>query len=76
MPQSRKRQGHHPYKKTSNIPSSQRTSGHLTWAILFAIFAVLICFFAFSSNWIILLVGAIIGAAIGYVVGRNMEKSA
>ena len=76
MPQSRKRQGHHPYKKTSNIPASQRTTGHLTWAILFAIFAALICFFAFGTNVILLIGGAVVGAIIGYIVGRKMEKSA
>lgn len=76
MPQSRKRQGHHPYKKSSNIPARQRTTGHLTWAILFAVFAVLICFFTFGNNLIILLIGAVVGAVIGYYLGRRMEKSA
>lgn len=76
MPQSRKRHGHHEYRKPSDIPAKQRTKGRITWAILFGVFGLLISFFAAGSNYIALVIGAFLGAAIGYVIGRNMEKEA
>jgi lipopolysaccharide export LptBFGC system permease protein LptF len=76
MPQSRKRHGHHEYRKPSDIPSRQRTKGRITWAILFAVFGLLVAFFAAGDNYTVLIAGAILGAAIGYVIGKNMEKEA
>ncbi|MGZ5285877.1 MAG: glycine zipper domain-containing protein [Flavisolibacter sp.] len=75
MPESRKRPGHHEYKKPSDIPASQRTKGRIVWAILFGVFGLLIGFFA-SGSTIALIVGTLIGAAIGYALGLKMEKDA
>jgi len=75
MPQSRKRKGH-PYKKPADIPASQRAKGTTIWALLFAAFAVIIVFFAAGLNYIVLAVAAIAGAALGYVIGKRMEKDA
>ena len=75
MPQSRKRQGHHPYHKSSAIPPKQRTKGRITWAILFAVFGFLISFFAVGGNLILLIIVTIIASTIGYIIGRNMEKN-
>jgi hypothetical protein len=74
MPQSRKRQGHH-YRKASDIPASQRTKGRIIWAILFAVFGVVLTFFA-TDNYIILIIAAVVAALIGYAVGKNMEQAA
>jgi hypothetical protein len=76
MPQSRKRPGHHQYRKPSDIPSKQRTKGRRTMAILFAVFALLIAFFAAGDNYIVLIVAVIAGGLVGYIVGRAMEKDA
>lgn len=76
MPRSRKRQGHHPHKKTSSIPAKQRVKGRNLLALLFAIFAVVIAYFAAGDNVIILLIAAVAGALIGYIVGINMEQDA
>lgn len=76
MPQSRKRPGHHEYRKPSAIPAKQRTKGRIVLAILFAVFGLLVGFFASSGNYIALVVGALAGAVIGYIVGKNMEKDA
>jgi len=76
MPQSRKRHGHHEYRKPSDIPAKQRTKGRATWAILFGVFGLLVGFFAAGDNYIVLAVGALLGAIIGYMIGRNMEKEA
>ncbi len=75
MPQSRKRPGHHEYRKPSDIPASQRVKGRIVWAILFSVFGLLIGFFA-SGNTVALVMGALVGAAIGYALGLKMEKDA
>jgi hypothetical protein len=75
MPRSRKRRGHHEYRKPAAIPASQRAKGRTTWAILFGVFALLICFFA-SGNYIIMTLGTLLGAVIGYMIGKSMEKDA
>lgn len=75
MPQSRKRHGHH-YQKPADIPASQRTKGRIIWAILFAVFGVIIAFFAAGDNYIVLIIAAIVAGLIGYAVGKNMEQAA
>lgn len=75
MPRSRKRSGHH-YQKPSDIPSSQRTKGRIIWSILFAVFGLVIAFFASGNTTVALIAGAVIGAVIGYVIGKNMEQAA
>jgi hypothetical protein len=75
MPQSRNRPGH-PHHKQAAIPSRQRVKGRVIWAILFAVFALLIAYFAAGENYLVLFLGAVVGAAVGYVVGKNMEKDA
>jgi hypothetical protein len=75
MPQSRKRPGHH-YQKPADIPSSQRTKGRIIWAILFAVFGVIIAFFAAGDNYIVLIIAAVVAGLIGYAVGKNMEQAA
>jgi 1,4-dihydroxy-2-naphthoate octaprenyltransferase len=76
MPQSRKRTGHHEHHQPSAVPARQRTKGRIIWAILFAVFGVIIAFFAASDNYIVLGIGAIIGAIVGYLTGKNMEQDA
>jgi len=75
MPQSRKRHGHH-YQKPSDIPARQRTKGRIIWAILFAVFGLIITFFAAGDSYMALIIGAAIGGVIGYAVGKNMEQAA
>ena len=75
MPQSRHRPGH-PFQKPGSIPSSQRVKGRVIWAILFAVFGIAIVYFASSGSWVIILLGAVAGAIIGYVAGKSMEQDA
>ena len=75
MPQSRKRHGHK-YQKASDIPASQRTKGRIIWAILFAVFGVVLTFFAAGDSWIVLVIAAVVAGLIGYTVGKNMEQAA
>ena len=75
MPESRKRRGHR-YQKPADIPSSQRTKGRIIWAILFAVFGLVITLFAVGDDYIVLVIGAAIGALIGYAIGKNMEQAA
>ncbi len=75
MPESRNRPGH-PHQKESAVPASQRVRGRIIWAVLFAVFAGLIALFAAGQNFIVLAIAIIGGAAIGYTVGKTMEKDA
>ena len=75
MPQSRNRPGHS-YQKPSAIPASQRVRGRVIWAILFAIFGIVIALFATDKNYVALGAGAVIGAVIGYLLGKSMEQQA
>ncbi len=76
MPQSRKRHGHHEYKKAAGIPAAQRTKGRTLWALLFGAFGLIISFFAANNTYWVLAVGALLGAVIGYLVGKRMEQEA
>lgn len=73
MPQSRKRQGH-TYQKPADIPASQRTTGHLLLSLLFGAFGLLMAWFAAGTNIIVLVLGAVAGAVLGWMLGRKMER--
>lgn len=74
MPQSRNRPGHR-YQKPADIPASQRTKGRMVWAVLFSIFGVAMTLFA-TSKIIVLVIAGIVGAVLGYVIGKTMEQDA
>jgi uncharacterized membrane protein YsdA (DUF1294 family) len=59
-----------------DIPASQRTSGHLLWALLFGVFGVLLALFASGGSIAALLTGALAGGTIGYLLGKKMERDA
>jgi len=75
MPQSRNRRGHH-FQKPAAVPASQRVKGRAIWAILFAIFGFAIIYFASEGSWMVLLLGTLVGALIGYFAGKSMEEDA
>jgi membrane associated rhomboid family serine protease len=76
MPNSRKRPGHHQHHEPSAVPAKQRTKGRTIWAILFAVFGFGIAFFAAGDNPVVLIIAALVGAVVGYVIGKNMEQDA
>jgi hypothetical protein len=76
MPESRKRPGHHEYKKPGAIPAKQRVKGRTVLMLLFAVFGLLIALFSAFDNYIAWAVGTVVGGAIGYIVGKKMEKAA
>jgi hypothetical protein len=73
MPESRKRPGH-PYQKPADIPASQRVKGKIMWALLFGVFGLLISYFTAGRNYKILIVATLVAGAIGYFIGKKMEK--
>lgn len=75
MPQSRKRSGHQ-YQKPATIPARQRAKGTVVWAVLFAVFGLMIAFFAAGTNYLALVLGFVAGAALGYLIGKRMEAEA
>jgi hypothetical protein len=74
MAESRKRHGHHPHHKQADIPAQQRAKGSFLWALLFAVFGLLIAFFAAGVNYIALVIGVLLSGAIGYYIGKKMEE--
>ena len=74
MPQSRKRHGHQ-FQKPSDIPAAQRTKATTVCAILFAVFAGIIVFFA-NAHYIYIGAAVLIGAVVGYYVGKALERDA
>ena len=76
MPQSRKRPGHHEHRPSSALSTKQRGKGKFIWAILFGVFGLLIAMFATTGNYTIWIIGAIIGGALGFMIGKNLEKEA
>ena len=72
----RRKHHHHATPKHIDIPASQRTRGRIIWAILFAVFGLVLTYFAAGDNWIVLVIAAVVAGVIGYVVGRNMEQAA
>ncbi len=75
MPESRKRPGHHEFKKKSAIPAKQRVRGRVVLAVLFGAFGLLIALFN-SGNYLAWVTVAILASTLGYFVGKNMEKDA
>ena len=43
---------------------------------MFAVFGLIITFFAAGDSYMALIIGAAIGGVIGYAVGKNMEQAA
>ncbi len=76
MPQSRKRPGHHEFKKPADIPSSQRIKGRVFVSGLMVVFGLLLAYFAVGVNYIVLICVAVASAVLGYVIGKKMEKDA
>ena len=77
MPHSRKRKGHHHHTDQQQFSSGtkQKTSGHLLWSVLIAVFAVLVGLLAAGPNVLVLVICALAGAGLGYAIGRSMEKT-
>ena len=76
MPESRKRPGHHEFKKPADIPSRQRIKGRVFVSILMVAFGLLIALFAVGTNYPILALVVVLSAVIGYFIGKKMEKEA
>ena len=75
MPRSRKRPGHH-YQKPADIPARQRTHGKVVWSILFAVFGLVMAFFASDGSYVAMVIGAVIGTFLGFAVGKNVDREA
>jgi hydrogenase/urease accessory protein HupE len=48
----------------------------MIWAILFAVFGIIVGFFASGDNYIVIILCALAGAVVGYAIGKNMEQDA
>ena len=75
MAENKKRPGH-PYRKKADIPAGQRTKGRIVWALLIAVFAVIVAFFGAGDDWTVLIIAALAGSTLGYFIGKHLEKEA
>jgi uncharacterized membrane protein YfcA len=73
MPENKKRPGH-PYRKPADIPANERVKGKTFWAILFAVFGLLIGILAAGANYLVLAIATLAGGVIGFFIGMRMEK--
>ena len=76
MPQSRKRPGHQDHRNTHAHSSRQKGKGKIIWALLLGVFGLLIAMFATLDNYTVWIIGAVLGGAVGYMIGKNLEKQA
>lgn len=74
MPESKKRPGHHKYRKPADIPAAQRVKGRIFWAVLFGVFGLLIGLMAAGADYLIMAIAMVAGSVIGYFIGISMEK--
>lgn len=74
MPESRTRPGHHEHQPPAEIPARQRTKGRTLWAVLLAVFGIIISYFAVGNNYLVMVILGVLGAVIGYYTGKKMER--
>ncbi len=75
MPKSKTRKHHHDYKPPANAEKSKKNrSAVLIAMIVCGILGMGIAFFAFEDT-ILLLAGAVVGAAVGYLAGKQLDRS-
>lgn len=74
MPRSKKRKHHHDYKPPANAEKTKKNkSAVLIAMIVCGILGMGIAFFA--DNYLWLLAGAIVGVAVGYFAGKQLDRS-
>jgi hypothetical protein len=76
MPQSRKRKHHHDHHAPANAEKSKKNRSAIPAAVIFfTLVGAGIAFFAAGSDLLWLLLGAVAGAAGGYLFGRQVDNS-
>jgi uncharacterized membrane protein YqgA involved in biofilm formation len=76
MPESRNRHKHHLHHQAPHhAPAKPKRSAALVLAILAAILGLGVAFFAQDADALWMIIGAVSGAVIGYIVGHNMDKA-
>lgn len=75
MARSRKRKKHHPHQAGAGISRKQKKTSRFVWPVLMAVFAVVMGFFATGANVVVLIICAVGGALIGYMIGRSMMRT-
>ncbi|HNU89300.1 MAG TPA: hypothetical protein PKJ94_13450 [Ferruginibacter sp.] len=76
MPRSKKRKHHHEFHPASNAEKSQKNKSAVPVGIIFfALLGIGVAFFTAGSDFLLLLLGGVLGAAGGYFFGRQVDKS-
>ena len=76
MPESRNRQKHdHHHSTAHHGPAKRKRSAASVLAILAAILGLAVAFFSQGADALWMIIGAALGAVIGYLIGSNMDKA-
>lgn len=76
MPRSKTRKHHHEYHPPANAEKSKKNrSAVLFTVILCMVIGLGMAFFAFDSSPLWLILGVLAGAAVGYFVGKQIDRS-
>lgn len=76
MPTSRHRKKHKQQPHTTPVHTRRRGSAASVMAIVGAIVGLAITYLASNANWIWVVIITIVGAIIGYSIGRTLDKAA
>lgn len=76
MAKSKKRKHHHDFHPPGQPANTQKNkSAVLVASIFFSLLGTGIAYFAFETNLLWLLIGAVLGAVGGYFFGQQIDKS-
>ena len=76
MAKSKKRKHHHDFHPPTHAAKSQKGKSAVTVAgIFFCLLGIGIAYFAFGTNLLWLLIGAVAGGIGGYFFGLQIDKS-
>jgi hypothetical protein len=76
MAKSKKRKHHHDFHPPAQPAKTQKNkSAVLVASIFFSLLGIGIAYFAFGTNLLWLMIGAVLGAIGGYFFGQQIDKS-
>jgi len=78
MPESRNRHKHHPHPHHAQIHDTHtkpKRSAALVLAIIAAILGLAVAYFTQGPDILWMIIGASLGAVVGYLIGHSMDKA-
>ena len=75
MPRSRLWHKHHHHSQVHHVDSKAKHSAAFILAVIAAMLGLAVAFFTQGADVLWMLIGAVAGALIGYLVGHSMDKA-